>query len=344
MKLVIKWPTGNEIVDLPDNAMTLAFWMRDTFSINDYQSLIDQHGLPEILISEAHPKYIELAYNQQQYYYCPKFLNKKSTELATNAIVNDYIPEYCFNFMINKKQINRYLLLKLVEWFNLSSYQYTWSGIGATFDMSQVLGDFNLLDKNVNVEKFRTHMLNPVSKILPYFIDTSLNVNDNIQTYTTSVVNYGSNLWVWNNVTSAIFSKSAVSLISESIAYEKIINFTEKTLYSILGLTFPIWVGGYGQSDLWKQHGFDTFDDVINHDYQYHDTLLERCYYAIHDNLQILTDLNYAKFKKQQNIERLKQNRKLLAPNIQNTYDSLLLKLPETFKTSMAQSYTKFFK
>jgi hypothetical protein len=184
-------------------------------------------------------------------------------------------------------------------------------------------------------------MLSPVFKILPHFVDTNLNVNKTIKNELSSIANYGNNAWVWNNIVGDIFSKSAVSLISESISYEKIINYTEKTLYSMAGLTFPIWVGGYKQADLWKQHGFDTFDDVINHDYQYYDTLLERCFYAINDNLQILTDLDYARDKKQQNMERLKQNWSLLQPNIQGFCNNSLLKLPDVLKPFIAYNQSQ---
>jgi hypothetical protein len=332
MKLVISGPAGNNCsINLPDDAISLAFWCRDTHSIDLCQRLFDQYGIPELIISEAHPEYPELTQNIP-YYYCPTYLEFEANQLVNNIVVNDRDAEYCFNFIINKKQINRYLLLKLVEWFDLSSYRHTWSGTGQSFDMTRCLVDFDLFDNQLDICKFRSHMLSPVVKILPHFVDTDLNLNNNIKNDVGSIVDYGTNVWTWNNVVGDIFSKSAVSLISESISYEKIINYTEKTLYSIAGLTFPIWVGGYKQADLWKQHGFDTFDDVINHDYQYYDTLLERCFYAINDNLQILTDLDYARNKKQQNIERLKQNRSLLQPNIQRSCNNSLLKLPDIFK------------
>jgi hypothetical protein len=332
MKLIIMRPPKDpKIINLPDHSIKLAFLIRDTMSFDTYQNLIDRYGIPDALVSEAHPEYpeIDLLGHATKYYYSPWFLKNETNYLTSNTIIFDNCDsEYCFNFMINKKQINRHLLLKLVEWGNLSSYQYTWSGIGSNFNMSGVLDHFDLLEKHVDVNKFRSHMLLPVSKILPCFVHKDSSVNDSIHNNLSSFVDVGNTGWVWDNVVGNIFSKSAVSLISESVAYEKIINFTEKTLYSILGLTFPIWIGGYRQAELWKQHGFDTFDDVINHDYQYYDTLLERCFYAIHDNLQILTDLKYARYTKQQHILRLKQNRDNLRSNIENVYNNSLVSLP----------------
>lgn len=317
-------------ITLSEEFVKLTFLIRDVMTLDRYQRLVHEHGIPDMIISEAHPEYMDINWIGQNtdYLYSPYWLTTQANMLTANSItINDHDTEHCFNFMINKKQINRYLLLKLVEWFGLSSYRYTWSGIGANFDMSGVLDNFDLLKNQVEIDKFRHFMLSPVCKILPYFINTDLTLNTHTDN-DMAVVNYNRNDWVWNNVVGDIFSKSAVSLISESVAYEKTIVFTEKTLYSVLGLTFPIWIGGYRQADFWKKHGFDTFDDIINHNYQYYDTLLERCYYAIHDNLKILTDLDHARSTKHKYIDRLKQNRCLLKANIGNIYNMSISKLP----------------
>ena len=341
MKLIVSYPGTHEIVDLSGNTNTLVFWARDTLELEAYQNLVNQYGIPEILISEAFPEYSELPHNIL-YYYCPTYLKYEARQLIDNIIINDQVTEYCFNFMINKKQINRYLLLKLVEWFNLSSYRHTWSGTGQTFDMTRVLDEIDNFKHPLDLNTFRIHMLSPVNKISPHFIHTNLTLDTLVHNDVYSVKKYGvngwHNAWVWNNVVSDIFSKSAVSLISESVSYEKVIQFTEKTLYSMIGLTFPIWIGGYRQADLWEQHGFDIFNDVINHSYQYRDTLLERCFYAIHDNLQILTDLNYALDKKQQNLARLQHNQKLIKLNTQDICNNSLMKLPEIFKTFIVKN------
>ncbi len=328
MKLVTH--TKSHILD--DGTNILAFWARDTLQLEAYQQLVEQHGIPEILISEAHPEYSELPH-KLQYYYCPTFLKNQSKLLIDNCSLDTLPTEYCFNFMINKKQINRFLLLKLVEWFDLSSYRHTWSGLGQQFDMTGCLHDFDLLANHVDVIRFKSHMLSPVSKIVPNFVNRDLTIKNNFDNDLFGVSNYGRNDWVWNNVVGDIFNRSAVSLISESIKFEKIINYTEKTLYAMLGLTFPIWIGGYKQADLWKQHGFDVFDDVIDHSYQYRNTLLERCFYAVNNNLHILTDLEYARNLKQKNIQRLEQNRSMMHSNIHNMLANCMTKLPKILQS-----------
>ena len=112
-----------------------------------------------------------------------------------------------------------------------------------------------------------------------------------------------------------MFLSSAISLITESLRFEKAATFTEKTIYSVLGLTFPIWVGGYNQATEWKNIGFDVFDDIIDHSYQSHDTLIERCYYAFANNLDLLSNKDKSAKLRLLCKVRLLKNRKLLLNN-----------------------------
>lgn len=328
MKLVIIFPVGppQVINESPfANDKKLVFFIEDNIEMSRYRSIVNSYGVPDLIVSTAHPDYPELTDNVPWHYF-PLYL-KRFVSGLDKIVIKDRAVTHCFNFIINKKQVNRYILLKLVEWFNLTSYTHTWSGIGATFDASLFLNDIDKLNAQVNLTQFRTHMLAPVANIPVHFIDYRP-ITD-IQSES-SVKNYGGNTWAWNNIVGEMFSQSAVSLITESIAYEKTIMFTEKTMFSVLGLTLPIWVGGYKQAEMWKNHGFDTFDDIVNHNYQYYDSLIERCFYAVHDNLKLLTDVNYSFKIKEQCMDRLIHNRLQLAFNIRKKYkDSLTTILPD---------------
>jgi hypothetical protein len=128
-------------------------------------------------------------------------------------------------------------------------------------------------------------------------------------------MNYGGNAWTWKNGLNDLFSKSAISLITESVRYQQSMTFTEKTLYSVLGLTFPIWVGGYNQASEWEKLGFDAFNDVVDHSYQSYNTLIERCYYAFSNNLELLTNKSKSAELRAIHQERLFKNRELLLQN-----------------------------
>lgn len=281
-----------------NNGSGLVLWHQDTLSNELFSQIVALHGKPDTLISSAHPEYNVSGFD---YYYLPDDLTHFAYQVNKFSTVQDLPTEYCFNFMINKNQTNRFLLIKLVEWFKLTSYDYTWAGADS-FSCSDIVEELSLLSADL-----KYHITKQNFDIPAKFV--------NLPSGTAQ-----SNLAVWNYAIGEIFSKSAVSLITESIGAEKIINFTEKSLFSVQALTFPIWIGGFRQADHWKNHGFDTFDDVVNHDYQYCDTLVERCIRAFQDNLKLLTDLEYASNVRKQHIDRLLHNRANLRVNLEDLF------------------------
>ena len=283
----------------------------DVFDVDEVQKIFDLKGKPASFISDGiihyedfidDVKFIGLPLwleNQRQAWNLDEF---NDTEHKTNS---------CFNFMINKKQINRYLCIKLVELFRLQSFVYTWSGVDNSFDCSQIIQEHQDLGKLSPLSSNQFSEILSTIRLQPFFYSGYL--EKDMQYNDSRVVQYGGNRNSWDWGCSKIFSESAVSLITESLDFQKASIFTEKTLYSLLGLTFPIWIGGGAkQAEMWKKIGFDIFDDVINHDYQYYDTLLERCCYAFIFNQKILTDLDYATSVRNRNMDRLNNNRSLI--------------------------------
>jgi hypothetical protein len=298
-----------------DNGNQQVIWHQDTLNPALFEQIVDQHGYPDILISSAHPEYVE---SDLTHYYWPDDLWQIAEQIHTFAIAEDFPTEYCFNFMVNKNQTNRYLLIKLVEWFGLNSFDYTWSG-ASHFDCTEILDELPIQPSDLV-----SHMMKPGFGIVEKFIQLPAGTEPN-------------NLAIWNHGLRQLFGKSAVSLITESVGREKLINFTEKTLFSVQALTFPIWVGGYRQAQLWADHGFDTFDDVINHDYQMCDTLVERCHRAFQDNLPILTDLKLAQQLRTQHLDRLIKNKENLRNNIEAVFLKNWHSMPDELKHSLKE-------
>jgi len=117
----------------------------------------------------------------------------------------------------------------------------------------------------------------------------------------------------WDSGLRDMFMTSAISLISESnTGLDRASIFTEKTLHSVFGLNFPIWIGHYGQAEQWERLGYDSFSDVIDHSYQHCDTLVERCYRAIELNLPLLSNRDLAHSLRIQHLDRLLHNRNLV--------------------------------
>jgi len=301
-------------------------FLRDVFDSGDIVRLINEYGAPDFIVNDH--LLLNLDVDNVPIFYFLGWLEKEIKNFKSSPIVTDPITTHCFNFCINKKQVNRYLLIRLVEYFKLTSFGYTYSGNGRLIDDSILIDEMKHLELPKDFkETICSEILLPTNFIKPPGV---------YQNNGSSIENYGDNLWTWNNGLKDMFSTSAVSLISESVRYDKSITFTEKTVYAMLGLTFPLWIGGYAQADTWKRVGFDTFDDIIDHSYQYKDTLIERCYYAINNNLKILTDVAYASDLRSANLDRLLKNRTLILSDHLTTYNNSLATLvPVSPNTSM---------
>jgi hypothetical protein len=297
------------------------FHRHDVFEVNEIREIFDLKGTPASFISD-HMIHYEDFIDNVKFIGLPLFLERTRQDWNLDEFTEtEYEINNCFNFMINKKQINRYLCIKLVELFKFKSFTYTWSGVDNYFDCSEIINEHQFLGKSspLSSEQF-SEILSPI-KLESFFLYFNNTKTKNIQHNGSGVEFYGGNRNSWDCGLNKMFSESAVSLITESLSHQKASTFTEKTLYSVLGLSFPIWIGGGNrQAEMWKKLGFDTFDDVIDHDYQYYDTLLERCVYAFTFNKKILTDLEFAKSIRKKYTERLKNNRNLILSGKLNEY------------------------
>jgi hypothetical protein len=323
----------------------------DTFTNNHVlhvYDVFDQVYLNRIL-SKGNPKYVvsdhytSTNFDHSSILIClPVWLEKQTRQLCADIDFADEISTVnCFNFMINKKQINRFLCIKLVEWFKLSDFDYTWSGIDNNFDMTTILHELDQLGEKTPLDSnTRSFLLSPIS-LQKKFIDFNTNI---VSKHTSRWDITGTQFrsltggvgWSWNNGLNKMFSHSAISLITESVQYEQASLFTEKTLFSVLGLTFPIWVGGYNQAHEWARLGLDTFDDVIDHSYQSYGTLIERCYFAFEKNIKILSNKTLAQQLRQKHQHRLIKNRNFLLQNgLAKSIDNQIATLPYDLKQVM---------
>lgn len=125
---------------------------------------------------------------------------------------------------------------------------------------------------------------------------------------------YPGNYQSWKYDIGQIFNQSLISLVTESDNgdHDKGTVFTEKTVFAVMGLTIPIWVGGYRHADLFEDMGFDIFSDIVDHSYQHEDTMFMRCWRAVKDNLDVLQDLAAARQIYHDVMPRLMHNRNRL--------------------------------
>jgi len=210
-----------------------------------------------------------------------------------------------FNFMINKPRIHREFLLILIEHFGLTNYSHAlpWQ------ELSLSRGNFRTVTNN-------SHYLNIIDGTAVDIPFTDYRFGPEI--VMTKGIRNGSfsNAETYDGLLKqTVFEPACISLITEPAFFEMETIHTEKTIMAIYGGTIPIWVGGCKLPTLMRRMGFDVFDDIVDHSYEDLTDPMDRAYYAIERNLELLrahdrvasfTACNQHRF--QHNLDHLKTN------------------------------------
>jgi len=312
MKTFLSYPSYRQLLYTPDGRQVETqeltgqiLLILDIFDHRVLGSIFEKFGRPNCIISDSYANCNEEF--EVPFYYANLWLDTELVRFKKQKLKlsNQANTTRCANIAVNKHQLNRYLGLKFCEIFNVNM-NYTWSGTGRNATLMSVVNDLEGI-KDKNIEPYLSKILSPINLATQWHTINYTEKNDN-----NAVINYGSNPDVWNKILFDKMSSSATSLITESMTLQKISPYSEKTLFSVLALTFPIFVGGYSMASTWQQAGFDIFDDIIDHSYENMPTLIQRCFYAFYLNKQILTDIDYAREKRTQCLHRLQNNRQLI--------------------------------
>jgi hypothetical protein len=306
---------GSELLDINNNrkkSSTLndddLVYFADHYDDETYNSLKHRYGTPTRMLFD-----VECTIEPQEFkaIYIPALsmgmlnwinLFNKSNLLFPESVTT----EHCCNFSMNRGHYDRHIFLKLLEEvFPNLDFVYSWHGRLRNHDLTYLLEELRSINSIKITEELRSKLLSPIRLSSCWF-----NNSNDESTFTGHSMTHGEFNENWTSAHRDLCASSAVCLLTESFSnHQKNYTFTEKTLYAILGLNFPIWVGNYGQADVAKSMGIDTFEDIIDHSYQYKKTIFERCYFAIEQNLEILTSLEYAKHLRNNNLKRLISNR-----------------------------------
>lgn len=237
----------------------------------------------------------------------PIFLAAENEEFIQQRIQPDWSNKsYTFNFMINKPRKNRELLLLLIEHFGLTNYTHAlpWSNTNVNRDALLKFA------KNTTYQEIITNTKINIP-LTDYKFGPEVKMEKGIRNG-----NFKNAETYQHLLQKTVFEPSCVSLITEPIHFEKETMHTEKTLMAIYGGTLPIWVGGWRLPDYLESLGFDLFHDIIDHSYQSMADPMDRCYYAIERNLNLLKDINIASDFITNNRDRFEHNVKLLEQNV----------------------------
>jgi hypothetical protein len=214
----------------------------------------------------------------------PSFLARENTEFIDQQIQTDWNnKKVIFNFMINKPRPHRIQLLKLIQQFDLQDYQHSLA--------------------------WQTNPVNSVA-VTNYCIGTETIMSQGVKNGSSK------NALIYQALLQKnIFEPSCVSLITEPAFFEQETIITEKTLMALWAGTIPIWVGGWGCANWLQQHGFDIFDDIVDHNYQWLADPEDRVYRAVADNLDLLRNFDMVNQFVVSHQSRFEHNRILLESN-----------------------------
>jgi hypothetical protein len=112
----------------------------------------------------------------------------------------------------------------------------------------------------------------------------------------------------FKNKLAAYYKETFVEIVAETSYIEPVFNLTEKTLNSIYGKSFPIFLSSAGTVEFLRSMGMDVFDDIVNHNYDKITDPGARLHRAITDNKELLTDNIKVKTLHQKNLARFNNN------------------------------------
>ena len=125
-----------------------------------------------------------------------------------------------------------------------------------------------------------------------------------------------------------LYQNSFVEFVTESVYDYDLAWLSEKLLNNQLGSNFPIWISGKGTVAWLREHGFDVFDDVVDHSYDSVQDPVVRMQMCIDSNLNLFKDAKRTKKLWQMHQYRFQQN----VHWYKNTYDNLLAKGRKTLE------------
>jgi len=105
-----------------------------------------------------------------------------------------------------------------------------------------------------------------------------------------------------------LYRESLIEIVLETTFFSRGKFITEKFLNSVYGYTMPILISTPGAVEYLRTHGFDMFDDVVDHSYDLVQDPAQRIITAIDCNRQLLTDKQYAWSAWQNCLSRLDKN------------------------------------
>ena len=169
MIVAISFPTTRDV--LFDSVSRSVFKETLNNNILHVWDTIDDDTLNRIIAMYGRPKYIVMdsfSYYKTSInipvYYVDAWIEHQLKEFESIDVIqiDNITTNYTSNFLINKKQINRFLAIKFCEIFDINP-NYTWSCIDKKFDLTHLIQEKQQLDDSL-IDQHWKEILSPISK------------------------------------------------------------------------------------------------------------------------------------------------------------------------------------
>ena len=220
-----------------------------------------------------------------------QFLNKFST--FDNITIKPANKK--FSFMSNKPRPQRMLISAVcANLFDTNTIAYTF----IEHHIQNIIVDELLIDTEY--------------KLTRKFLEQNWIRTENSESLYDLGIRYKNNSETYAGIKDSLFDDSCTSILSEPVFYAKGNQFSEKTIMSIYSGHFLIWPGMYKSAETFKNMGFDIFEDIIDHSYQYLEHPGRRIVEAFLRNIDFLNDIDLQNKCREQMLDRLNYNLQLI--------------------------------
>jgi len=231
--------------------------------------------------------------------------HQKEYLTVTPVLEKNFDSQFTFLSLNRNQRTHRIMLLSLLHNFNI----YKHGLISCMFkDKVDNLFQYTEWHSNNRLE---------FEEGFKIFKQTNLSINDDYNIYTTGP---NDNVGNFKNTLSNYYKNTFVEIITETSYTESCYNFTEKTLNSIYGCSFPILLCSKGSVDFLRNMGMDMFDDIIDHNYDTIEDPADRLYRAITANKELLTNNQATKDLWKMHQERFIKNIDFAKTKLYNFY------------------------
>jgi len=280
-----------------------------SYSLNDIINAVNNHDINVVLLTENYYSDIELGDK------CPKNLS---------IVVS---PTFMYHNIQYDVDISKSIQ---TEWHVLClNNNPRPHRVGVLLYLNYLGMNRNMHASFVSKERWETNTPYTYDTILSYIYPNG-KIKDSLNSISLESIYRNSAEYIYNDRETTnsdnykklipLYENAIVEIVTETTALENTANIAEKFVHCVIGRCFPIIIGIYKNVELYRNMGFDMFDDIIDHSYDFEPNPFYRMKMAIDSNIEILTNKDLA-------FSFYEANKKRLDANVENyikQYDIIL--------------------